>query len=79
MKTKRKEKEKKKGEKKEKKRSKEKKVMPGIELGTFDSPGHVEDTKDYLSKFYYKNLRALLNVNSNIFFRRMTAVSTVKT
>ena len=51
MKTKRKEKEKKR--RKEKKRSKEKKVMPGIELGTFDSPGHVEDTKDYLSKFYY--------------------------
>ena len=51
MKTKRKEKEKKR--KKEKKRSKEKKVMPGIELGTFDPPGHVEDTKDYLSKLYY--------------------------
>ena len=51
MKTKGKEKEKKKKKRKEKKQRE--KGYAWNRAGTFDSPGHVEDTKDYLSKFYY--------------------------
>ena len=51
MKTKRKEREKKKKKRKEKKQRE--KGYAWNRAGTFDSPGHVEDTKDYLSKFYY--------------------------
>ena len=80
MKTKWKEKEK----KEEKKRSEEKKVLPRFELGPFGAPGesfttrprgtHSEIRRNFI---IIKSLRALLNVNSKIFFRRITAVSTV--
>ena len=76
MKTKRKEK----GKKKEKKRKEVKRKMycPNSNSGplargaTALPLGHVEHTCTQLSSwnFYYQNLRALLDMNSKIFFRR---------
>ena len=75
MKPKRKEKGKKK--RKEKKRSEEKNVLPKFELGPFGEPGESSTTRrcgthmHSLSwNIYYQNLRALLDMNSKIFFRR---------
>ena len=71
--------------KEEKKRREEKKVQSGIEPGIFVVPSqsftarprgiHTLKGRNFITK----NLRILLNVNSKIFFRRMTAVWTVKT
>ena len=74
MKTKRKEKGKK---RKEKKRSEEKNVLPKFELRPFGEPGESSTTRpcgthmhSFSWNFYYQNLRALLDMNSKIFFRR---------
>ena len=75
MKTKRKEK----GKKKEKKRKEVKRKMycTKFELGPFGEPGESSTTRPCgthmhsLSwNFYYQNHRALLDMNSKIFFRR---------
>ena len=76
MKTKRKEK----GKKKEKKRKEVKRKMycPNLNSGPLAkeakalSLGHVKHTCTHPSSwnFYYQNLRALLDMNSQIFFRR---------
>ena len=66
--------------------------MPEIKLGTFETQGNIVTTRpdiNYIIKTLsprtsatatcIKLIRALLNMNSKIVFRRMTAVWTVKT
>ena len=82
MKTKRKEKEKNKRRKEKKRREKNSAQNRTQDLKrTGPKLYHYAtwNTQKALLKFYYQNLPALLNVNSKIFFRRVTAVSTVKT
>ena len=66
---------------KEKKRSEERKVLFGIELGTFDAPGKRSSTTrprgthgDSYRNFIIKIFERLLNVNAKILSRRMTVV-----
>ena len=71
-----------KAKKDEKKRSEEKKVISGTPTHRVKALplGHVKQRRCVeILLLKPSSLQALLNVNSKIFFRRMTAVSTVKT